>query len=479
MKKLIIILALALVGTSWAGAKVTLPSFFSDNMVFQQNTEAAIWGCTDSGKKVTITATWSDDKVTVTPDKDGKWSTRIHTPAAGGPYEVTISDGEKTVLHNVLVGEVWFCSGQSNMEMPVRGFNGQPVEGSLETILGAKPETPIRMCTIQKRASLTPVTECAGSWQENTPEAVAEASAAAYFFAQKVQEQIGVPVGILISDWGGSTIETWMDRETLASNFKGEFDLGFLDGTEFPKGRVQYQLPATLFNGQVNPLVPFTFKGMIWYQGESNRGRAEQYVRLQKEYVAMMRRLFENPDAPFYFVQIAPYPYGNPDGFDSGYLCEAQAKSLDVIPHSGMAATLDIGEYGTIHPCKKQEVGYRLAYLALVNDYGFKGINPVSPTLESVKFENGTAVLTLKTGDRQGLAPGGVEIEGFEIAGADKVFFPASAHVQNWNNVVIVSSPDVPNPVAVRYGFRNWFIGTLSNGYGIPVGPFRTDDWKL
>ena len=479
MKRALSIIVLVLLGTSGLWAKVTLPSFFSDNMVLQRETQAAIWGWTDKKNDVTITTTWTGVKFTAKPDADGKWMTRIPTPQAGGPYKIFISDGEKSErveLQNVMIGEVWFCSGQSNMEMPVGGYGGQPAAGAADIILGAKASTPIRMCSIKRTASLKPLQECEGSWKENVPEAVSNTSATAYFFARKLQEMLDVPVGILVSCWSGSTIETWINRETLAAKFGKEFDLSFLDGDKIVG--TQFQTPCTLFNGQVAPLVPFTFKGMIWYQGEANRGRAEQYIRLQKEYVAMMRDIFEVPDAPFYFVQIAPYPYDDPDGWTSGYFTEAQRKSLDVIPHSGMAATLDIGEYGTIHPCKKQEVGNRLAYQALVKDYGFKGIDPDAPAYESAVFENGEAVITFKV-DGRGLSPGGVNLEGFEIAGADKVFHPAKAHVQLWNNKVVVSSPDVPEPVAVRYCFRNWGVGTLFNNYGIPAGPFRTDDWNL
>ena len=479
MRRFFLPLALALIGAFQLGATVTLPSFISDNMVLQQNTDAAIWGWTDSGKDVVITTTWTGVKFSATPDENGKWMVKLPTPSAGGPYKIFISDGsksERVELKNVLIGEVWFCSGQSNMEMPVRGFNGQPVKGSTDFILGAKPKTPIRMCTIHKRGALKPAYECEGSWTENTPEAAAVTSAAAYFFALKLQEVLDVPVGILITDWGGSTIETWMTREVISDKFKGEFNLDFLDGTELPQQIMQ--TPCTLFNGQVAPLIPFTFKGMIWYQGESNRGRREQYIRLQKEYVSMMRDLFENPEAPFYFVQIAPYYYGNPDAWDSGCFCEAQEKSLDVIPHSGMVTTLDIGEYATIHPSQKKEIGFRLAYLALFNDYGVKGVNPVAPKYESVVFEDGNATITFKN-DPSGLAPGEVDLAGFEIAGADKVFHPAIGRVKGWGNKVVVSSPNVPDPVAVRYCFRNWGVGTLFNAYGIPVGPFRTDNWDL
>lgn len=458
-----------------AESKVKLPSFFSDNMVLQQSTDVALWGWSDSGKRVIIKASWSHGKVTAVPDENGKWSTRIHTPSAGGPYTLTISDGEKLTLENVLVGEVWFCSGQSNMEMPMKGFRSQPVDGAGEVIMSATPQRQIRMCTIKRRASLTPLSECEGSWLENTPEAVASTSATAYWFALKLQEMLGVPIGLLISNWGASTIETWMDRETISSYFPGEFDLSFLDGKDLPK--LKHQTPCTLFNGQVAQLIPFTFKGIIWYQGESNRYRPEQYVRLQKEYVAMMRRLFENPNAPFYYVQIAPYRSEGEDDFTSGYFREAQQKALDVIPHSGMVTTMDLGEFGSIHPRKKREVGYRLAYHALVGDYGYKGINPVAPSYESVKFEGGKAIVTMKV-DAMGLSPWGQDITGFELAGPDKVFHSAAGRVKD-GKYVIVSSPEVPAPAAVRYCFRNWSEGNLYNGWGIPAGSFRSDDWDV
>ncbi|MBQ6087419.1 MAG: sialate O-acetylesterase [Bacteroidales bacterium] len=477
MKKFIIVLALAISGAFWTGAKVTLPSFISDNMVLQQNTEAALWGWTDSGRKVTVTTSWTSGKFVISPDRDGKWMVKIPTPSAGGPYSISFTDGEAVTISNILIGEVWFCSGQSNMQMPVGGFESQPVEGSADVIMGASKKTPIRMCTIRHRYSLKPLQDAEDSWQENTPEAVAGTSAAAYFFAQKLQQVLGVPVGLLIAEWGGATIEPWISREVLESKFPGEFDLSFLDRQERPKEIPHDQhIPTALFNGQVAPLIPFTFKGMLWYQGESNRGRNEQYTRLQKEYVAMMRDLFKNPDAPFYFVQIAPYPYDNPDKWDSGYFCEAQEKSLDVIPRSGMVTTLDVGEYGTIHPCRKQEVGYRLAYLALVNDYGQKGINPAAPRYESVRFEGDKAFVTFKVDD-MGLAPFGTHLDGFEVAGEDRVFHKGFGLV--YGKTVEVRSEEVEKPVAVRYCFRNWGVGTLFNCYGIPAGPFRTDGWDL
>ncbi len=343
-----------------AGAKVTLPSFFSDNMVLQQQCDAAVWGSTDRGRTVVISPSWTRKKYKAVPDADGKWRASIPTPEAGGPYTIKFSDGDKTTLHNVLIGEVWFCSGQSNMEMPVRGFHGQPVEGSADVILVARPSVPIRMCTIEKKYSLTPLDSCNGSWQEHTPQAVADCSAAAYFFALKLYEVLGIPVGLLITDWGGTPIEAWMDEPTLRRDFGGEFNFAHLDHGFLPD-KYPNCSPCMLFNGQVAPLVPFTFKGMLWYQGESNRDRAEQYARLQPAYVQMMRELFRNPEAPFYFVQIAPYDYSMDPPTLCGYFFEAQESTLAKIPHSGMAATVDLGERKCIHPSRKREVGNRLA----------------------------------------------------------------------------------------------------------------------
>ena len=476
MKKISLIIPALICACVTLSAKVTLPSVFSDNMVLQQQTDVAIWGTAEAGKTVTIRTTWSKDKVNVKAGDDGKWITRISTPAAGGPYEIRISDGEELTLKNVLIGEVWFCSGQSNMEMPMKGFNAQPVEGAADVIVGAHRSTPIRICTVTNQSS--PVTKpVTCHWEENTPGKVAETSATAYFFARTLQAALEMPVGIIVTDWGGSSIEAWMTRDVLEKEFAGEFDFSHLDGAEYPAGR-RHQLPSLLFNGQVADLVPFTFKGMLWYQGETNRDRPEQYTRLQTSYVRMMRELFHNPDAPFYFVQIAPYPYGKAESWMSGYFYEAQAATLKTIPHSGMAVTADIGEKGTIHPCKKEPVGKRLAYLALVNDYGMKGIEAEAPTYQSVTFGKEEAYVKVNVGAGL-ISPMAQMLEGFEIAGADKVFHPAHGYINSRDNTIIVICHEVPEPVAVRYCFRNWCVGTVYNSFGIPLAPFRTDDWDL
>ena len=307
---------------------------------------------------------------------------------------------------------------------------------------------------------------------ENRPEVVYETSATAYFFARQMYDVLQVPIGIITADKGGSTIEAWLSRDILEKEFPGEFDTSILDTGDIEQMNVK--TPTIYYNGMLSPIFPFTFKGILWYQGESNRGRHDQYVRLQTRLVQMLREEFQNPDAPFYFVQIAPHAYSNGDNFKSGYFYEAQQKTLALIPHSGIVPTVDLGNYHFIHPPKKMEVGNRLAMLALVNDYGIKGVNPVAPSYQSVVFQDGKAIVTVQT-DEVGLLPAKVPVGGFEIAGADQVFHPAEAVA--YKNEVTVSSPEVSDPVAVRYCFRNWGEGSLFNASGFPLLPFRTDNW--
>jgi len=475
MKKIILLAILSLLSFSLS-AKVKMPSVFSDNMVLEQQSEAALWGTAKAGAKITVSASWSKAKYSVTAGEDGKWLVRVKTPSAGGPYSVTVSDGEKLTFSNVLIGEVWLCSGQSNMEMPVKGFNGQPVEGATEVILSARKSTPIRMCTVKRCTSATPKDDCKAIWLENEPDAVANTSAAAYFFAQYLNMALDVPVGILIADWGGTLIEPWMSREVMAEKFP-EYDLSFLDGEKLPE-KSQYK-PCTLFNGMVHPLIPYTVKGWIWYQGESNRGMEDKYVRLQPAYAKMMRDLWGNTDMPFYFVQIAPYAFkGSAMDQTAARLMEAQAKTLDLIPHCGMATTADIGEEWCIHPSKKKEVGRRLALMALKKDYGLAIWGAFAPRFDRAEYrEDGKILLSFKNNDC-GLGPVNEDIPGFEVAGEDKVFHPATGRVQKGYATILVSCPEVAKPVAVRYVFHNYAPGLVRNGNGIALGPFRTDNWK-
>ena len=476
MKKILLAAALLCAGCI-LNAKITLPPVIGDNMVLQQKTQAALFGKAEPGKTVTVKTSWDKKKVSTTADAEtGRWLVRVQTPSAGGPYEITISDGEKVTLKDVLIGEVWFASGQSNMEMPVKGYGSQPAKDGSKYIIGARASRPIRYCHIKRQSSTTVLDDCEGVWEKHTPNAVANASATAYFFAEALQGALDIPVGIIESSWGGSSIETWIKQEIFEKEYP-DIDLGHLKGTRPVKRK--HQDPCLLYNGQIAPLVPFTFKGIIWYQGEANRARPDQYVLLQRSFVEMLRADFGVPEAPFYCVQIAPYPYDNGRKTHSGYFCEAQQKSVEGMEHAGYVTTVDIGEYGTIHPCHKQEVGQRLAMLALYNDYGMDAIEAYAPYYKIVEFHDGKAFVQMKVG-KLGLSPMGADIPGFEIAGPDRKFVPAKAmrHAKK-GDVVEVWSDDVPEPVAVRYCWRNWCVGGLYNNFGIPAGPFRTDDWPL
>lgn len=479
MKRLIL-LCIFLAGSLFMSrAKVQLPPVFADNMVLQQQTDAALWGKAKPDAKVVITPSWSKKKTVVMSDSEGKWSARVATPEAGGPYEITFSDGEKVTLKNVMIGEVWICSGQSNMEMPMMGYRGQPVEGSAEYIVKARPEVPIRTCIVEKNLSFEVNDTCSARWLEHTPDAVAVSSATAYFFAQSLYQALNVPVGIVNVSYGDTPIEGWMDPELLRTEFAGEFDLSHFETKVWPEKNL-HKLPGVLYNGMLHSVMPYTAKGFLWYQGCSNRKRFEQYVRLQPAFARMLRRDWDNEQMPFYFVQIAPYRASNPDKKRGGFMMWAQAQTLELIPRSGMVCLHDAGDFYCVHPPKKKVVGDRLSYLALSNDYGIDAVDLKTPIPVKFEFNPGEAVVTFNNCEKRGIGPIWKELEGFELAGEDQVFYPAKATViiNKPRNQISVKCPEVPNPVAVRYGIRNWSVATLFNGSGIPVTPFRSDNWE-
>lgn len=476
MKRILSIFALLVSASVILKAKVELPPVFADNMVLQQQTDAALWGKAEPDAKVVITTTWAKDKVTVTADADGKWFARVATPAAGGPYEITFNDGDKVTLKNVLIGEVWICSGQSNMQQQMKGYKGQPTDGSAECIITAKPSVPIRSCNFKRTRTLELQDTCAATWYEHTPEGVSEASAVAYFFAKRLHEVLGVPVGVINVSWGGTPIEAWMSKELLDKEFPGEFDMKPYETGVWPE-KNPHKVPGCLYNGMLGTLDPYTAKGFLWYQGCDNRRRFEQYKKLQPAFVEMLREEWGNDRMPFYFTQIAPYKYDGGDNRTAGYMMWAQAQTLELIPYSGMATTHDAGEFDCIHPANKKDVADRLAYLALANDYGVKGFDAKAPVPASFEFRDGKAYVHFDCGT-MGLSPINMELEGFEVAGEDKVFHPAKAMVRKDCKSIRVYCPEVSDPVAVRYGMKNWSEATLYNCFGIPASPFRSDNWE-
>lgn len=478
VRKLIAVVLAVAASAAVVRADVGLADVFGSNMVLQRECNVRIWGHADiANAKITITPSWSGKRYVAQSDSEGRWAVEIATPTAGGPYSVEVAEkgGERVVLENVLIGEVWICSGQSNMEMPMKGFPFQPTEGSTEAILTAKESTPIRMCTVARNVAREPIENCTLTWQANNPEAVASTSATAYFFAKRLQEVLDIPVGILVTCWGGTRVESWMNREAL-EGFEG-MKYEMLD--QLDKVKRPHDAPTGLYNAMIAPIKGFAARGFLWYQGESNRHNPPQYRQLMKNFVQMLRKEWGKSaeEMPFYYVQIAPYAYGDgPDGISSALLREVQLQGLEDIPNCDMAVTLDVGDATCIHPAKKQQVGDRLAYLALGSTYGYKAVNATAPTLKSTETKDGKMILYFNM-DSLGINPLVPNLTGFEVAGVDKVFHPAKAKIYRNGRCVEVSAEEVPEPVAVRYAFKNVPEYSLFGAAGMPVSSFRTDDW--
>ena len=466
MRRIVLSLFIGL-STLTMSAKVRLPQFFSDGMVLQQQSECNLWGWAEPGKKVSISTSWDKKSFMVTARKDGLFSLKVKTPEAGGPYFIGFKDQDYVQLNNVMIGEVWICSGQSNMEMQMKGFKQQPVEGTTEELLRCK-DANLRLFTVKRHASLTPEQDVKGQWNEANSASVREFSATAYYFGRALRQVLDVPVGLICTSWGGSACEAWMHPDWLKAFPKVNQHV-----TEADVEKLQQRCPTALYNGQLKPLVGYTMRGAIWYQGEDNIPRYDYYAPLMKAMVEGWRSDWKQGDFPFYYCQIAPYDYSLIGWENSQYLREQQAKAETMIDNARMAVLMDAGlEYG-IHPRKKRQAGERLALLALSNTYEQKGL-PDFATYKEVTFQNDTAVVSFDRSKEWVYFEHGPKSQNFEIAGADRVFYPAEAWVSR--NRVYVHSDKVKAPVAVRYAFRDWVEGDLMHD-GLPVSSFRTDDW--
>lgn len=458
-----------------AGAEIKLPAFFGDNMVLQQNTDARMWGTADASSTVTVTPGWTSEKYTTKADKDGKWKITIPTPSAGGPYDVTVSDGTPLTLNNVMLGEVWLCSGQSNMEMPMKGFKNQPVEGANMAILKSR-NPDIRLFTVKRNSSTVPVDDVTGSWAEASPATVRNFSATAYFFGRQIEELLDVPVGLIVVSWGGSACEAWMNDEMLQAFPEAAANIPAVDGKIPSKNRT----PSVLFKGMLNPLIGLAMRGVIWYQGEDNWNRAHSYTDMFSTMIKGWRDLWGQGEFPFYYCQIAPYDYAiitepGKEIINSAYLREAQARVEHIVPNTGMAVLMDAGWPEGIHPPKKQVAGERLALLALNKTYGIEGIGAESPVYKSMEVKGDTVVVSFDRAPEWIAGKNSFESKQFQLAGEDRVFHPAKAWISR--SKVMVKSDEVPHPVAVRYAFENASEGDLFSTDGLPVSSFRSDDW--
>ncbi|UXX79176.1 sialate O-acetylesterase [Reichenbachiella carrageenanivorans] len=476
MKRILYLSLLTLIysfATLSAYAEVRLPKIVSSNMVLQRDATVALWGWADAGEQLTIKTSWLAKELKLTADKQGTWRVDVKTTNSKSPQTIEIKSKTSEIkLDNILFGEVWLCSGQSNMEQPVKGFSAQPTYGGL--MATAKSSNPnLRLFTVGRAFSVTPLAdlEKGNGWQVADPDQVSEFSAVGYFFAQQLQEILDVPVGVIHTSWGGSKVEAWMSQEVL-----GQYEEVALDGVDL-SDHTQW-IPTVLFNAMVYPLMPFTIKGVLWYQGESNRRDPERYKSTFPAMVKDWRSRWGLGDFPFYYVQIAPYRYKANGGYqtpdNSAFIREAQLQCLDSIPNSGIAITMDVGDSLWIHPPKKKEVADRLLFNALNQTYGFKSVDHASPVYESQEISEGSILLSFAHAETGLYAYG--PLSGFEIAGADHVFYPAQAQIVDRMKVE-VQSDQVPAPVAVRYAWRNWVEGTLFDTNLLPASSFRTDNW--
>lgn len=444
-----------------AEANVRLPAILASNMVLQQQSEIKLWGWADPGEGVYITASWSGKTDSVWGSSGAKWELTIQTPVAGGPYTIRIKGKNEIVLENILIGEVWVCSGQSNMEMN----SGAGVTG-MEADIPNSTNTQIRFFHVPKSTAPYPQENGEGTWTSCDPATLRTFSAVGYYFGKKLQDSLHVPIGLINASWGGTPAETWtpgpiVENDAVLKNAAGKLK----------EVRWWPTTPGAAYNGMIAPMTRFTIAGTIWYQGESNAGIYSTYQALFSSMITAWRKAW-NKDFPFYYVQIAPYAYGNEN--ISAFLREQQTRTMS-LPNTGMVVITDlVDDVKDIHPKNKKDVGSRLANWALAETYQHTGITYKSPQYKSMQVKNGKAEIYFDN------APNGFILKGdkateWYIAGPDRLFLPATVKLEK--DRVIVSNPNIKEPVAVRFAFTDTAIGNIFSKEGLPVGPFRTDGW--
>ncbi|MEA3213122.1 MAG: sialate O-acetylesterase [Chthoniobacter sp.] len=497
--------AAALLLSAAAHADVKLPAIISDHMVLQQELPATVWGWADKDEKVSVK--FGDQSADTAADDTGKWSIKFVDLKAGAAGDLTVSGRNSLTVKDVVVGEVWVASGQSNMEFRVSGAINAKDD------IAAANFPQLRMFTVQRAAKAEPQEDCVGKWEVCTPETVANFSAVAFFFGRKLHQDLQGPIGLIHTSWGGTPAESWTPHEALAGDpdFKPILDAWERKVADYPKAREAYEeemekyrekekeakeagkqppqpphapqggdatgSPSCLYNGMIAPLLPYGIRGAIWYQGESNAGQARLYRKLFPTMILSWRQQWGS-EFPFLFVQLANFnsrhvpPTGQPENSNWAELREAQAMTLE-LPRTGMAVAIDIGASEDIHPKNKQEVGRRLALVAEASVY-YRDQEFSGPLYSDAQAEDGKMRLSFRHAEGLKAKEGG-KLKGFAIAGSDKKFFWADAEVQG--DHIVVSSPEVKEPAAVRYAWADDPECNLVNATGLPASPFRTDDW--
>jgi sialate O-acetylesterase len=447
-----------------AFADVRLPAIIGDHMVLQQNSTVKIWGWSDVGENIRLVTTWDTTVYSTKASPAARWSMQIKTPAAGGPYKITIIGRNTVVVNDILIGEVWVCSGQSNMEMSVGNRLKQ-----YEPAVQAATNKSIRLFHIPRTTSLYPQDDLPGKWVVCNPDDMRRFSIIGYFFGQKLNQEMNFPVGLINSSWGGTPAEAWTPSQAIAE--EPALKQAAAAQKEAPWGPVA---PALIYNAMIAPITNFQIAGTIWYQGEANVGTYATYNQLFATMINSWRKAW-NKEFPFYFVQIAPFAgYGKDD--NSAFLREQQTKTLS-LAKTGMVVTSDlVNDINDVHPILKREVAVRLANYALADAYGKHIAGYKTPTYKSMKVEKDKIRISFNDADNGLVAKGGEPTE-FYIAGEDRKFIPATAKIEG--NTVVVWNKEVKNPVAVRFGFTNAAMPNLYSKEGLPVNLFRTDDWDV
>ena len=480
-------------------ADVQCASVFGDHMVLQRDASVPVWGTAAAGEEVTVRV--ADQKKTTKADESGKWMLKLDPLHTADPVTMQVTGKNAIKFEDVLIGDVWVCSGQSNMGFAVRNAE------NAEKDIAAANFPRLRLFSVAHKPSPTPLDSTGGKWELCTPATVPGFTAVGFFFGRDLHQKLGVPVGLIHTSWGGTVAEAWTDPKSLESNpeFAPILDRGRDYPTEYPKLLEKYDqqaaalkakgdtahlktlrkpaapnqdpnLPSVLFNGMIAPLEPFAIKGAIWYQGESNGSRGYQYRSLLPAMITGWRRTWGEGDFPFLIVQLPEFGKNQPNG-DSSWaeLREAQWLTSRNVPNVGIAVAMGLGDPGNVHPTKKQEVGRRLALVAEKQVYG-EDVIASGPVYKSMAADGDKVTLTFDD-IAGGLEAQGGKLEGFTIAGDDHKFVPAQAEIRG--STVVVSAPGVNHPVAVRYGWANSPTCTLYNQAGLPAAPFRTDDWPV
>ncbi|MFZ2146454.1 MAG: sialate O-acetylesterase [Sedimentisphaerales bacterium] len=504
---------LLLVNAGTVLADVKLPAVISDNMVLQRDKsvdpapdgKVSICGWADPGEEVMVGVSWHSMRWAVTAGDNGRWEFAMNSPKTGGPYEMTFSGKNTITLKNIMVGEVWVCSGQSNMQMSVKS------SANAEQEIAAADYPDIRLFTVERKVAEQPQSDCVGSWTLCSPQTVPDFSAAAYYFGRELYKELNVPIGLIHTSWGGTPAEAWTRRGVLKkesdfapileryddavakypqamkeyeqklSEWKEAAEKAKAEGEKMPQrpsspfGPGHPHSPAGLYNAMIAPLIPYGIGGAIWYQGESNAGRAYQYRKLFPAMIQNWRSDWGQDKFPFLFVQLANFMAVKPEPAESTWaeLREAQLMTL-ALPNTGMAVIIDIGDANDIHPKNKQDVGKRLALWALAKSYG-KELVYSGPIYKSMEIKDNKIILHFDHVGGGLVAASDEPLKGFAIAAADRKFLWADAKIDG--DSIVVGSNEVSAPAAVRYAWADNPVCNLYNKEGLPASPFRTDDW--